>query len=246
MSGARAERALIFAWERVRRVPLVLPAFLLLAFLGPLGAFFLSRVVSPPQASLPMPPPEITMLDPSRPDHQALLRWAEAEDTAPAGSQAGITELLLHVPYRPSFATARTAPLSLPEPEPAAAEYPPARDPLALIRSADSRPLARAPLPRPAPTRVTFSAPAAARARGDITLALEQRAAEPLETAQFLIGITDRGEVRFAILQHTSGNAAVDAEAAAQLTQLQLAPAAEPILWAHAFIHWSADAFAKP
>lgn len=245
MNAARAERALIFAWERVRRVPVVLPGFVLLAFIGHVGAFFLFRVVYPPQASLPMPPPAITMLDPSRPDHQALLRWAEAEDTAPAAAQTGITERLLDISYRPSFTTARTAPLTLPE-EAGAAQYPPPRDPLALIRSVEPKPAPLPPLPQTDPTRVTFSAGIATRLRGNATLTLEKRATEPLEAAEFLVGVTDRGEVRFAILQHSSGSEALDAEAATQLTRVPLAPATEPITWARATVHWGAEVFSHP
>ena len=245
MNAAQAERALIFAWEHVRRVPLVLPGFILLAFAGHVGAFFLFRIVYPPQASMPMPPPEITLLDPSRPDHQALLRWAEAEDTAPAAAQTGITDRLLEISYRPSYTTVRTPPLTLPS-EPGRVQYPPARDPLALIRSVETKPAPPPALAAPAPTQVTFSTELAARTRGPIVFAPRTRAAEPLEPTQFLVGVSDRGEVRFTILQRSSGNPRLDAEAAAQLARVQLEPAPEPITWTRATIQWSADAYAPP
>lgn len=243
MNAAQAERALIFAWEHVRRVPLVLPGFLLIAFAGHVGAFFLFRVVYPPQASLPMPPPEITLLDPSRPDHQALLRWAEAGDATPATAHTGITDRLLEIPYRPSYSTVRTAPLMLP-PEPDRIQYPPPRDPLALIRSVEPKPTAPAPLARSKPTRVTLSPELAPRLRSTGALSFAKKSADPLEPAEFLIGVTDRGEVRFATLQRSSGSSALDAEAVDLLTRLDLAPADAAITWGRATIHWSADAYA--
>lgn len=242
MNSAEASRALIFAWEKVRHVPLVLPGFLLLALAAHVAAFFLFRVVYPAQASLRPPPPSITVLDPSRPDHQTLLRWAEAEDAAPIIAQTGITDRLLEVSYRPSYTTARTAPLTLP-PEPERVQYPPPRDPLSFIRSVESKPAAPPALTKSGPTRVTFSADLTPRLRTDGALTFTKKSTTPLEPAQFLVGITDRGEVRFAVLQHPSGNDALDAEAADQLTRLQLAPAETPIVWSTATIHWSADAY---
>jgi hypothetical protein len=241
-AAAPVERALIFAWERVRRVPLVLPGFMVLVFLGHAGAFFLFRVVYPPQASLEMPHPTITLLDRSRPDHQALLRWADAEDIAPATAQTGITDRLLEVPYRPSYATVRTAPLTLP-PETSRVQYPPARDPLALIRSVEAKPAAPVTLPPSAPTLVSFSHELAARMRGQPTLALEKRSTKELEPAEFLIGVTDRGELRFVVLQRSSGNEAMDAEASERLSRLELTPSAAPIAWGRATIQWGADAY---
>lgn len=243
MNVAETERALIFAWERVRRVPLVLPGFLLLAFIGHVGAFFLFRVVYPPQASFPMPPPTITMLDPSRPDHQALLRWAEGEDATPVIAQTGITDRLLELPYRPSYATVRTAPLTLPS-DTSRVQYPPPRDPLAFIRSVEAKPAPPAPLPRSESTRVTFSSELTSRLRDGSALVFTAKSAEPLEPAEFLVGVTDRGEVRFVVLQHSSGSEKLDSEAADRLTRLQLTQADAPITWGRATVHWGVDAYA--
>ncbi len=239
---AQVERALIFAWERVRRVPVILPGFIVLVLFGHIGVFFLFRVVYPPQASLEMPHPTITVLDRSRPDHQALLRWADAEDIAPASTQTSITDRLLEVSYRPSYATVRTAPLTLP-PETTRVQYPPPRDPLALIRSVEAKPAAPVALPPSAPTLVRFSGELARRVRGQQTLALEKRSAKEMEPAEFLIGVTDRGELRFVVLQRSSGNETMDAQASELLSRLELAPSADPITWGRATIQWGADAY---
>lgn len=241
-STAPVGRALIFAWERVRRVPVILPGFIVLVFAGHVGVFFLFRVTYPTQESLKAPQPAVTLLDRSRPDHQALLRWADAEDIAPASTQTGITDRLLEVPYRTSYATVRTAPLTLP-PETSRVQYPPPRDPLALIRSVEAKPAAPAALPPSAPTLVRFSGELSGRGRGQQTLTLEKRSAKEMEPAEFLIGVTDHGELRYVVLQRSSGNEAMDAQASELLSRLELAPSADPVTWGRATIQWGADAY---
>lgn len=242
MNAASAERALIFAWERVRRMPMVLPAFLLLSFVVHVAAFFAFRVVYPPQASLRPPPPPITILDPARPDHQALLRWAEAEDPAPAATQSQLTDRLLEVRYRPSYAAVRTAPLTL-APEVGRAQYPPARDPLHLIRSVEpAQPRPPSP-PEAANTRMNFSGELAARASDSGQLAWASRSRDPLEPAEFLVGVTERGEVRFVVLQRSSGNRELDQEAANHLRNFELTQGSAPVEWGHATVNWGADVY---
>jgi hypothetical protein len=241
MNAGDAEKALIFAWERVRRIPVILPGFLLLSFVAHVVAFFLFRVVYPAQASLPLPQPTVTLLDPSRPDHQALLRWAEAEDPTPT-IQTKVTERLLTVNYRPSYETVRTAPLTL-APEVGRVQYPPARDPLRLIRSVEATPK---PLPQPpstAGTRVAFTGALAERAKAPASVSLKIRSAQPLEPADFLVGVTEGGEVRYVVLQRSSGSRELDTEAAEHLRQVQLSPAESPMTWGHARVHWGADAY---
>jgi hypothetical protein len=240
----RADRGLIFAWDRLRRIPIILPGFLLISFVGHIGAFFLFRVVYPPQASLPMPPPTITVLDPSRPDHQALLRWVDAEDPAPATARTDLTDRLLEVPYRASYQTSRTTPLTLPE-EVTGVKYPPARDPLAVIRSVEAKPSTTSPIPASTPTRVVFSDNIANRVRHIGAFAIKSRSTEPVETASFLIGVTDRGEVRYVIPQSSSGNTRLDAEAAQALGAMRLEHAAAAITWGHAAVQWGAEIYAR-
>src|SRR5688572_15066740 len=100
MSTAGQPRSLTFNWQ-VSRVPLILLVFILISPFGHFCSFFLFQVFYPPQASLKPPHPSFTVLDPRRPDHQALLRWIDAEDPAPAATgAASITDRLLNVQYR--------------------------------------------------------------------------------------------------------------------------------------------------
>ena len=86
-------------------------------------------------------------------------------------------------------------------------QYPPARDPLAIIRSVDPNP------PRPAapaegdPTRIVFSGelgrrPVAALPR----LVITSKSAKELEPASFLVGVDARGAVQYVMQQSSSGN----------------------------------------
>jgi hypothetical protein len=59
-----------------------------------------------------------------------------------------------------------------------------------------------------------------------------------------LIGVTDRGEVRFAFIQRSSGDEGLDSEAVRQLEQLTFAPADAPITWALASVDFGAEAYA--
>lgn len=242
MKPSGAPPALIFSWDRMHGLPLLLPAFLLISLAGHFGAFFLFRVVYPPQASLPKPPPPITVLDPSRPDHQALMRWAEAEDSSPAATQTGITARLLELPYRPSFSTIRTAPLTLSN-SLGAIQYPPPRDPVSLIRSVESSQEQRPAPPAASPTGLRFSEPLSARASAITPPTLTHRSSQPLEPAEFLIGVSDRGEIRYIVLQRSSGNEALDADIEDYLSRTQLATSAEPIVWGKVAVRWGRDAY---
>ena len=94
------------------------------------------------------------------------------------------------------------------------------------------------------PTRVAFSSSLDSRVRQSAhTWTFEPRATAPLEPAIFLVGITDRGEVRYIFLQHSSGAPALDAQAAAQLPHFDFAPAETPIVWSIATVTWGDDAY---
>jgi hypothetical protein len=236
-----------FHWEVLRRFPTVLPGFILISLLVHAATFFIFRVTYPPQASMAAPPPEVTVLDPNRPDHQALLRWIEAEDPSPAinGGNA-VTDRLLQVEYKPSYARLRTPPLTLPE-ETLRTQFPPARDPLAIIRSVEAKPPVSAPPPAGDPTRVTLSGPLKSRAADPMPrFDLATKSTAELEEAAFLVGVDARGVVQYVMPQLSSGNAAADDAAMKYLSTLRLSPGDQAISWGRATIQWGADAFAVP
>jgi TonB family protein len=244
MKADASSDLLTFGWNRVQRMPLALAGFILVSFSIHLAAFFLFRVVYPPQASLPLLPGSVSLLDPERPDHQALLRWVESEDAEPLDQSGDLTERLLDVPYRPSFATPRTAPLTLPL-EPSTPKFPPARDSLAIIRSGESSPVEPDSIPARQPTRAKFGEPLAGRSARSTALAIRGTTTQPLETATFFVGVSPRGQVQHVIAQQSSGDAALDAEAAAALWKWEFEPAEEPIAWGDVAVSWGPEVYSR-
>lgn len=240
------QRGMTFHWDVVRRFPTILPGFILISLLAHGAAFFLFQVVYPPQATMSAPPPAITVLDPERPDHQVLLRWIEAEDPTPfvAGGNS-VTDRLLQISYVPSYAALRTPPLTLPN-EPERIQYPPARDPLTIIRSVEPKP---SPLRTPVagvPTRMVFAGELGRRPVAALpSLTLETKSSTELLPARFLVGVDARGAVQYVMPQSSSGNAAIDTEAADYLSKLKLGPGEERISWGTVTVQWGPEAYAK-
>jgi hypothetical protein len=254
MKSSAIPRSLTFGWDQVRRIPLVLGAFILISLALHSAAFFLLQVVYPPQASIKPPHPSFSILDPRRPDHQALLRWIDAEDPAPSGAGgSNIAERLLDIPYRPSFTAMRTQPLALPESvQPVL--FPPARDALAIIRSVEAKPEAWSAPPPTHSSRVVFSGELAQRVpERALPFAVNTRVAKPVDVPEFIVGVTDRGEIRYIFPQRSSADpnampevAKLDEEAAEQLSRLKLNPAESPLTWGRARIEWGAEIYEEP
>jgi hypothetical protein len=57
--------------------------------------------------------------------------------------------------------------------------------------------------------------------------------------------VTANGEVRFVFLQSSSGNPALDQQAAAHLEDVVFAPDAAPIMWASAVVTWGDETYAE-
>ena len=241
-----ARDALTFAWLRGERFSFVLPACVLLSFAVHAGTFFLFQVVYSERVTLAPPAPSIRLLDARRPDHQALWRLIESEDPAPAMSaQTAVPEQLLEFPYRASYSTVRTWPQTLPD-APAAVQFPTARDPIAIIRSANR--VHRAPEISTAkiPTRLMFGGDLATRPlQRPLELSFKTRPPKPLAPARFLLGVNAGGEVAFSFLQSSSGDAAVDTAAAAHFPRLAFAPADSPVTWGHVVFLWGDDVYAS-
>lgn len=241
--SAPSDDKLTFPWKKPRGMFLVLPGFLALSLIAHAATFFLFQVVYPQRVSIPRPAPQVSLLLPSVPEHRSILRRIEAEDPALIATTAGAEpDGLLEVPYRPSFAAIRTAPRAIAEATPASF-FPPARPPLAIIRSAAPPPAAQALLHKPQPTTLSIAGPLKARFPANPpTLALREKSTTPLEPAEFLIGVTERGEVRYTFLQKSSGAAAIDDEAATHLRALTFLHGDSPIAWGFVSFAWGDDA----
>ena len=237
---------LTFDWPRREGFPFLLLGCVAVSFFAHAATFFLFQVADPLRTSLPPSAPQVSVLTPSSPEAIALLHWIDAQDPALVAAADSVTPPgLTGIAYRPSYATMRTAPLG-PVEHAVAVAFPPARDPLAIITSADAKPPAPPPVSTPHPTTVAFSSALAARAPAPLPpLVLKARTAEPAEPTRQLIGVTARGEVRFVFLQSSSGNSALDGQSAAHLQTLAFAPGETPITWATATITWGDDAYGE-
>ena len=234
-----------FEWDAERRFPLVLAGLVALSFLAHAAAFFLFQVTYPQRVTIPPLAPQVTVLSPDHPEHQPLLAWIAAEDPAlsAATARASIPGIQ-QIPYQPSYAMVRT----WPRPAPVQAEpvpLPSGRSGLEILEAAGSiSSSARPPLP-PVKTTVTVSEALAGRTL-DGNFEVKAVASAALQPAQFLIGVSDSGQVRYTFLRQSSGDRAIDEAASRALQKLTFASAPPQITWGFMTISWGDDIYSSP
>jgi len=236
---------LIFDWPRPKRFSFMFLGFVAVSLLAHAATFFVFQVVYPQRVSISQQPPRVSLLTPSTPENIAFLHWIEAEDPALAGGGATADPPgLAEVRYQPSYAVPPAAPLNLPAERPEPVRFPAARDPLLLIASASAGTGAVRPASPSRPTSVSFYGPLASRPLKEApTLSFPSPSAVPLQPSRFLIGVSDRGEVRYIFLQESSGDPEFDSLATARLQQLSFAVNESPVAWGFALFSWGDDAY---
>ncbi len=207
------------------------------------GTFFLFSVVYPERATIPWPPPPITVLTDTTPENQALLRWIEAEDPALIAVAPQIAPAnLAKAQYRASYQVIRTTPRTV-EDDSADGAAPPAREPLSIIRSSEKT-IAPAPLPsRVQPTVLSFSGGLATRPLAKEVALAFPRSLVSLEPVRFLVGVSDQGTVRFSFIQKSSGDTAFDLDAEKRLKEVAFARSDAPLDWGFATFDWGDDVY---
>jgi hypothetical protein len=234
-----------FSTPEDRGFPYVLFLCVLGSFLAHAGTFFLFQVVYPQRVTIPHPAPRVSLLTPSSPENIALLRWIEAEDPALVANDNPVAPPgLVDVHYKPSFATSRTAPLGAPAEQEKGVRFPRAVDHLSAANQpvANSDPNGKLPV---LPTAIAFSGALADRpVEKNPPVAFKYHAAEPAESTSALLGVTSKGEVRFAVLQHSSGDQTLDELALAHLKQVTFGSSESPLTWGFATYSWGTDAYA--
>jgi len=240
-----------FVWPGRQRSSWALVGCILLSLTLHSAPFFLfqaapPRLTPPPRAAHP-----VQLLTPYAPDgtrseeNEEVLRWVAANDPAivariPTVEPKG----LLDIPFEPSFATPRTAPLDVP-PEPATVKFPPARDSLALIRSGAPREAEPVKAIAPQPTKLSFSPSLAKRVPGEIVFSPKAKSDSPVEPLRVMIGVTPAGEARFAFVQRwdqstltqPSGEQPLEHEALDFLSTVRFAPG-DSLTWGTVTINW--------
>ena len=225
--------------------PFVLFVCVLGSLLAHAGTFFLFQVVYPQRVTIPQPAPQVSLLTPSSPENIALLRWIEAEDPALiANDNPVVPPGLAEVRYHPSFATPRTAPLGAPEVPAQAVRFPRAADRLSATDSSTSTP--ELPVVAQAEkTSIDYSGTLTGRAPTQTPLLVfDYRTGAPAEPTTLLLGVNDQGEVRFSVLERSSGDPKLDDLALAQLRHIAFAPAPASMTWGFATVSWGSDAYA--
>ena len=244
MKTEERDPGLTFDWPRDEGFPFLLWGCFVASCLAHAVTFFLFRATAPPGTPIARTAPPVSVLTPSSPEAVALLDWVAAQDPARAAAAASVSPPgLLQTTYRPSYAVVRATPLG-PAETPVTVPFPAARDPLAVITSTAAPPALPPIRSAPQPTAVGFSESIARRAPVPVPpLVAKSRAAGAVEPSRYLIGVTDRGVVSFVFLQTSSGNSALDDQAAAHLEDLVFSADEAPITWAIAVVTWGDDAY---
>ncbi len=246
------ETPVIFTWADREGSSWWLAVFIFLSFLAHSSAFFLfqGKDSVPPRAVRTAP--VVQILSPSgdpttrNPEAEALLQWIATHDPALVAKAQTIEPAgLLDIRYRPSFQTIRTHPLGAP-PEPPTIQLPPARDPLAFIRSLSPSEKIAAPTTAPQATRVRFSENLQSRSKEQPPFAPRAKTSRMVQPTTVLAGVNRDGEARFAFMQQASGDESLDADALSFVRTLPFAPSGEAMQWGTITFAWGDDILAPP
>jgi len=234
---------LVFRWPE-RTASLLLPALFVLSVAVHALAFYVFQVVYPPTVVSAPARGQVTLLAPGTPQGDALLRRVQAQDPATAARIQEITPSGLgEIPYIPSYATAKM-PLKEGEAPAENIGFPSAHSLLDQIGSKSASP---ANVPRlSVASSLSFSETLCSResAGQPQQVKLTAKSSANLRPTVFLVGIGDRGEVRYSFLQESSTDPVMDAQAETLLRQHGFSRSETPLEWGFATFTWGAEAYA--
>ncbi len=244
------ETPVIFTWADRDGSSWWLAVFIFLSFLAHSSAFFLFQGKNPVPPRAIRTAPVVQILSPSgdsatrNPEAEALLQWITTHDPALVAKVQTIEPTgLLDIRYRPSFQTIRTQPLGAP-PEPPTIQIPPARDPLALIRSLSPPEKIGLAKPVPQTTQLRLSDAFQSRAKNQPSFAPRAKTNITVQPTIVLAGVNRNGETRFAFVQQACGDDALDADALSFARSLHFAPSGEAMQWGTITFAWGDDILA--
>jgi hypothetical protein len=244
---------LVFRWERPGRGKWTLSGFLLGSlFLHALG-FYLFQIVYPPAVALLPPPGRVSLIAPDTDEGRQLLRWLEAEDPALASNTQRAPDakalVLPTIQHAPSYLGHQPTLKDLPAPPPALripSAHPPApvekpSAPIQIITTSVST------LIRFSPELDSLIAPQTPE------LKFSASSREVPEAARFLIAVNEKAEVRYCLLQSSSGDAALDEQARKYLALTRFpamrnasASNGAGLTWGTATLEWGNDLLPPP
>jgi len=238
---------LVFRWPE-RTASLLLPALFVLSVAVHALAFYVFQVVYPPAVVSAPPPAQVTLLTAATPEGADLLRWVQAQDPATAARLQEITPAeLKEIPYTPAYATVHTLPLEV-EPPVEPIGFPAAHS---LLDFSESKAATSEPPHRAVSSALSFSEVLRARdAAPEALPRITAKRAPNLRPTIFLVGISDRGEVRYCFLldpnggDPSSGDHDMDKQAEALLREHGFSHSETPLEWGFATFTWGAEAYA--
>ncbi|MFL6528811.1 MAG: hypothetical protein ACJ8IQ_12005 [Chthoniobacterales bacterium] len=239
-----ANNALIFRWAPPRPRKRAIVSFLIASITLHAAAFYIFQVIYPAPVALLPAPARVTVISPVTEEGRVLLRWIEAEDPAlgsmtlrPPGVKTFQPPKIAHVPsfttYEPKL---RDLPAYVPDLR--------APDPLPPQPVPQPRSAALQPLP-PSKTTVTFSRET--EALGELQtpqMQFTRSIKDSPQAAEFRVAISNSGEVRYAFLQTSSGDTALDEQARRFLANCRFTGASDSVndlIWTTAAIVWGSD-----
>lgn len=252
--NAQVEYAPIFDWSAPRKRKLALVSFIGGSALLHALCFYVFQIIYPPTVALLPPPARVHLITPDSEEGRQLLRWVEAEDPALLSMTQRPPEAPAFSPPKPehipSYAGRRPL-LKEPAPPPPDLRIPSARPPAAV-------PLARSAALAPAGvvhSSLTFSAESPGLGAATIPeLRFRASTSEPPQPAEFRVGISAQGAVRYCFLKNSSGDNALDQQARSYLMLCRFPAKQNPeaekqnavVAWTTATVEWGNDLSAPP
>lgn len=237
-SGSAGGPVLSFEWGVSKWFKDPLFRFLLVSALTHLLIFMLLQVVSTEKVTAPDREREMQFLSSEILEHKALLDAVEAEMPLKALSHQLLpVESLLARPYASAFMDAKPAPKEV-------ALW---KNPTGIILPIPLIPSGRTAQASPHPSATPFKGRLILdnALKGRLLKAPEMPESprgKALEITEFLIGVSGSGELKFAILQKSSGDSRADTAAEHFLRQISFAKAENEITWGQIRLAWGSPA----
>jgi hypothetical protein len=214
--------------------------------------FYAFQIIYPPAVALLPPPGRVTMIAPNTHEERVLLQWLEAEDPAIASTTHPLTLKSIAIPtiqHAPSYLMRQPALKEAP-PVPLKPAIPSAQPPAPVQEPSGPA----QPAPKISPTAMRFSPELEALgARSDPAMKFSASRREAPQVAQFRLAVNEHGEVRFCLLETSSGDGALDEQARKYLALSRFSPIENRkskienvFTWGMATVEWGNDIAVPP
>ncbi|MDQ6808963.1 MAG: hypothetical protein M3Z64_05990 [Verrucomicrobiota bacterium] len=244
---AQPKSDLLFNWGPRRRRKRSIVSFVIASVLLHAFAFYLFQIIYPPTVALLPPPGRLGVISPTTEEGRQLLRWLEAEDPATA-SMTQRSEAKSFIPPKvaeiPSYVGHQPALKPAPPYQPNL-RVPSAHPPGRVIPP----PAATAATTTTTPTSITFSPEFETLGAPQFpAFHFYRTAGEPPQAASFRIAVSSTGDLRYSLLQRSSGDDGLDEQACQALALARFPAIQNPeskiqneLIWGSASIEWGND-----